>query len=50
MNKEHRKVGEELNLDIEKKLHLENSQNHGYCFRVTRGEGELVLLYPGFVK
>jgi hypothetical protein len=36
MDDEHRRVGDELSLDIEKKLHLENSQNHGYCLRVTR--------------
>jgi DNA mismatch repair protein MSH2 len=41
MNEEHRSVGEDLGLDTEKKLHLENSQNHGYCLRVTRAVREL---------
>ena len=48
MNIEHRSVGENLNLDIEKKLHLENSQNHGYCFRVTRAVGNWIWVSLNF--
>jgi len=36
LDEEHRKVGKDLNLDLDKKLHLENSQNYGYCFRLTK--------------
>jgi DNA mismatch repair protein MSH2 len=36
MRAEHETVGELLELDTEKKLKLEKSTAHGYCFRVTR--------------
>jgi DNA mismatch repair protein MSH2 len=36
MNAEHRRVGRELQQDIEKKLLLENHRVHGWCFRLTR--------------
>ncbi|KAF1357122.1 muts domain V-domain-containing protein [Delphinella strobiligena] len=38
MDKEHGRVGDDLNLDTEKKLFLENHKIHGWCFRVTRAE------------
>lgn len=38
MDVEHRKVGKDLNQDIEKKLFLENHRVHGWCFRLTRAE------------
>ncbi|KAL1311507.1 hypothetical protein AAFC00_001630 [Neodothiora populina] len=38
MDKEHARVGDDLNLDTEKKLFLENHKVHGWCFRVTRAE------------
>ncbi|KAL8985311.1 MAG: hypothetical protein Q9205_000960 [Flavoplaca limonia] len=38
MEVEHRKVGQELNQDTEKKLFLENHRVHGWCFRLTRAE------------
>ncbi|KAK5124469.1 MutS-like protein [Meristemomyces frigidus] len=38
MNKEHQKVGDDLNQDTEKKLFLENHKVHGWCFRLTRTE------------
>lgn len=37
LDKEHRRVGKELGLELDKKLHLENNQIYGYCFRVTKG-------------
>ena len=36
LDAEHREVGDILDLDLDKKLHLENSQQYGYCFRVTK--------------
>lgn len=36
LDEEHRKVAKTLDLDLDKKLHLENSQQYGYCFRVTK--------------
>jgi DNA mismatch repair protein MSH2 len=41
LDAEHRRVGRDLNLDIEKKLHLENHQVYKYSFRVTKAVGEL---------
>ena len=38
MDVEHRKVGNDLNQDTEKKLFLENHRVHGWCFRLTRNE------------
>jgi DNA mismatch repair protein MSH2 len=36
LDNEHRTVGRDLDLELDKKLHLENSQTYGYCFRVTK--------------
>jgi hypothetical protein len=36
MDDEHRKVGEDLGVDIDKKLHLENHQVYHYSFRITK--------------
>jgi len=36
LDNEHASIGEELNMDLDKKLHLENHQVYGYCFRVTK--------------
>lgn len=42
MDKEHQKVGEDLNQDTEKKLFLENHRVHGWCFRLTRNEAAAI--------
>ena len=36
LDAEHRRVGKAVDLDLDKKLHLENSQQYGYCFRVSK--------------
>lgn len=36
LDSEHRTTGRELGLQLDKKLHLENSQVYGYCFRITK--------------
>jgi len=36
LDNEHTSVGEELSMELDKKLHLENHQVYGYCFRVTK--------------
>ena len=46
LDEEHQKVGAALELDVEKKLHLENSQSHGYCLRITKAVGCLVPFLP----
>ncbi|KAG8623156.1 hypothetical protein KVT40_008132 [Elsinoe batatas] len=38
MSKEHNKVANDLDVDIEKKLFLEQQKVHGWCFRLTRNE------------
>lgn len=42
MEKEHRRVGQDLNQDIEKKLFLEDHKVHGWCFRLTRAEAGVI--------
>ena len=36
LDDEYRKAGRDLHLELNKKLHLENSQQYGYCLRVTK--------------
>ena len=36
LDEEHQNVGTDLGLDLDKKLHLENSSTYGYCFRLTK--------------
>lgn len=38
----HEEVGDDLNIDIEKKLKLEKHQIHGWCFRVTRNDSSIL--------
>ena len=33
---EHQKAGRDIGLELDKKLHMENSPTHGYCFRVSK--------------
>lgn len=42
MDVEHRRVGKDLNQDMEKKLFLENHRVHGWCFRLTRNVRRLL--------
>ncbi|EIW69972.1 hypothetical protein TREMEDRAFT_30126 [Tremella mesenterica DSM 1558] len=42
LDEEHAKVGEELGLDIGKKLHLERHQVYNYSFRITKAEAGLI--------
>ncbi|KAI0646460.1 DNA mismatch repair protein [Trametes meyenii] len=39
---EHRRVGKVVGLDLDKKLHLENSPQYGYCFRVSKGDAKVL--------
>jgi DNA mismatch repair protein MSH2 len=36
LDTEHRRVGEDLDLELDKKLHLENHSSYGYCFRLSK--------------
>lgn len=42
MNDEHRRVGKDLNQELDKKLFLENHRTHGHCFRLTRNEASCI--------
>ncbi|KAI0746952.1 DNA mismatch repair protein [Daedaleopsis nitida] len=46
LDAEHHKVGTAVDLDLDKKLHLENSQQYGYCFRVTKNDWKLLQNEP----
>lgn len=39
LDSEHKKASRDLELELDKKLHLENSQTYGYCFRVSKNVG-----------
>jgi DNA mismatch repair protein MSH2 len=36
LDEEHQRVGGDLGLELDKKLHLENNTSHGYCFRLSK--------------
>ncbi|PPQ85022.1 hypothetical protein CVT25_010411 [Psilocybe cyanescens] len=40
LDEEHRKTGQDLELELDKKLHLENNQVYGYCFRLTKNDAK----------
>ncbi|RDB16061.1 DNA mismatch repair protein msh-2 [Hypsizygus marmoreus] len=40
LDEEHQDVGRDLDIDLDKKLHLENNQVYGYCFRVTKNDAK----------
>ncbi|KAG6830769.1 hypothetical protein H0H87_007168 [Tephrocybe sp. NHM501043] len=42
LDKEHREVGNDLSLELDKKLHLENNQVYGYCFRLTKNDAKAI--------
>lgn len=43
---EHRDVANDLDLELDKKLHLENSATYGYAFRLTKNVRELCTCHP----
>ncbi|KAH9968223.1 DNA mismatch repair protein [Russula dissimulans] len=42
LDEEHRDVANDLNLELDKKLHLENSATYGYCFRLTKNDSRAI--------
>ncbi|KAJ3856348.1 muts domain V-domain-containing protein [Lentinula lateritia] len=40
LDDEHRAVGDDLNMQLDKKLHLENNATYGYCFRLTKNDAK----------
>lgn len=49
LDAEHKRVGRDLGLDLDKKLHLENSQTYGYVLRVSKTVSGCALLLLGDV-
>jgi DNA mismatch repair protein MSH2 len=43
LDNEHRRVGRDLGLELDKKLHLENKDAVGYVFRITKSVGHTTL-------
>ncbi|WVQ63233.1 uncharacterized protein L199_001384 [Kwoniella botswanensis] len=50
LDEEHVRVGRDLGLDIEKKLHLENHQVYKYSFRVTKAEAGTLRGKKGYTE
>ncbi|KAL7422721.1 MSH2 protein [Cryptotrichosporon argae] len=48
LDEEHRRVGQDLGLDIDKKLHLENHQVYKYSLRITKAEAGLLRNKKGY--
>ncbi|KAI0937540.1 hypothetical protein AcV7_003542 [Taiwanofungus camphoratus] len=40
LDEEHQEVGRDLGMELDKKLHLENSPTYGYCFRLTKNDAK----------
>ncbi|THH09566.1 hypothetical protein EW145_g1915 [Phellinidium pouzarii] len=50
LDTEHRSVGRELGLELDKKLHLENSQLYGHCFRLTKADAKVINNNKNFTE
>ncbi|KAH9974037.1 DNA mismatch repair protein [Lactifluus volemus] len=42
LDEEHRNAADDLNLELDKKLHLENSATYGYSFRLTKNDARAI--------
>lgn len=49
LDEQHVAVGRDLNMDTDKKLHLENHTSYGYCFRVTRNDAGVLKNRKGYL-
>ncbi|TDL24664.1 DNA mismatch repair protein MSH2 [Rickenella mellea] len=50
LDEEHRDVGREIDMELDKKLHLENSQQYGYCFRLTKNDAKVIHNKKKFIE
>ena len=48
LDKQHKKAGKDLDMDIEKKLHMENHHVYGYVFRITRNDAKALKNAQGY--
>ena len=46
LDEQHRKVGRDVDLELDKKLHLENSSTYNYCFRVSKNVSDVCIRFP----
>ena len=44
LDAEHRNAGRDLQIELDKKLHLENSSTYNYCFRVSKNVSDVCIL------
>ena len=44
LDEQHRKVGRDVDLELDKELHLENSSTYNYCFRVSKNVSDVCIL------
>lgn len=49
LDREHKEVGRDLGLELDKKLRLENTQTYGYCFRLTKNVSLVVPCFESFL-
>ncbi|KAI0058620.1 DNA mismatch repair protein [Artomyces pyxidatus] len=50
LDAEHREVANDLNLDLDKKLHLENSTQYGYCLRLTKNDARAIQNKRNYIE
>ncbi|KAN0086029.1 MutS domain V domain containing protein [Tylopilus felleus] len=50
LDAEHRAVGKDLGLNLDKKLHLENSATYGYCFRLTKNDAKAIVNSKKYIE
>ncbi|KAG6332316.1 hypothetical protein ID866_6775 [Astraeus odoratus] len=50
LDAEHRATGRDLGLELNKKLHLENSATYGYCFRLTKNDAKVLSKNKKYIE
>ncbi|EIW77166.1 DNA mismatch repair protein [Coniophora puteana RWD-64-598 SS2] len=50
LDEQHRDAGNDLRLELDKKLHLENSQQYGYCFRLTKNDAKVMMKNKKYIE
>ncbi|KAI6001586.1 DNA mismatch repair protein [Pisolithus orientalis] len=50
LDAEHRTASRDLGLELDKKLHLENSATYGYCFRLTKNDAKALSKNKKYIE
>lgn len=50
LDAEHRTASRDLGLELDKKLHLENSATYGYCFRLTKNDAKVLSKNKKYIE